>query len=216
MDRPIRQILIPWKARDKALSLSERMIDRASLNVSNAFNRISIRPRHTYKFVRIVSFHPSRQRFYFSLPSFRPFPPLIFPTFFFFLHPCKIFRFRSCFWKEESKFRREKILVARKGRFDFCEDKESEQHGRIPPSRSSTAAATYFRSLSTSRGISTHPNRTSWPASLNIVGRPALLQPVSRRLELPLTVSRDQKEERGKGVSSTWNTWNFGNLPLKR
>lgn len=33
-----------------------------------------------------------------------------------------------------------------------------------------TAAATYFRSLSTSRGISTHPDRTSWLDGLNIAG----------------------------------------------
>lgn len=127
---PIRQILIPWKARDKALSLSERMIDRASLNVSNAFNRISIRPRHTYKFVRIVSFHPSRQRFYFSLPSFRPFPPLIFPTFFFFFTRAKS-SVSACVFGKKSQSLDERKYWSRERRVDliFAKTKKASNTG---------------------------------------------------------------------------------------
>lgn len=130
-------------------------------------------------------------------------------------NPYPVFVFRI--WKDNPKFKRKRKKeknIRRSKEFwsiRFCErhciflfkktKKASNAGGGFL--FASTAAATCFRSLSTSRGISTHPNRTSWPAtSLNIADRslppPTVSPPLFRRLELPLTVStpRDRKEEK--------------------
>lgn len=77
----------------------------------------------------------------------------------------------------------------------------------------STAAATCFRSLSTSRGISTHPNRTSWPASLNIAGRslPSTVSPPPGVSPIRTSLNGLEMRESRRKEEKAFPPRNFGN-----